>query len=203
MKHFYQLIFGVLIGLFASGLILLIAKPQVGDPISLSPPPTPTTTSQPKPTPTAIPILVQIAGEVHTPGMYELPQNARLGDLLAKAGGLTEQADQTRVNSALIIKDGDYIYIPSEGQEIPDIARNASLNVLTDPDNTFQYPININNASLEALESLPGIGPAKAADILEYRQMIGEFTSLDELLNISGIGPATLESLLDYLICEP
>lgn len=203
MKQYHQIIFGILIGLLASGFILLISRPEVGEPIALSPAPTPTKTSPPKPTNTELPILVHIEGEVNLPGVYSLQQNSRLEDLIALAGGLTDNADPKQVNLALLIRDSDYIFIPGIDQEIPRIARNAPNNLSADQGSLYDYPLNINEADQMALESLPGIGPAKAADIIAYRTMIGSFTNLDELLEISGIGPATLEALRDYLICEP
>jgi len=203
MKQYQQIIFGVLIGLLAAGLILLISKPVEGEPIALAPAPTPTNTLVPKPTNTDLPFLVHIEGEVKHPGIYSLQQNARLEDLILSAGGLTDTADNTRVNLALAIRDGDYIFIPNIEEEIPNIARNAPINLTEDQENFYTYPLNINEVDQLALESLPGIGPAKAADIIAYRQMLGSFTSLEDLLDVSGIGPATLESLRDYLICEP
>ncbi|MDY6846451.1 MAG: helix-hairpin-helix domain-containing protein [Chloroflexota bacterium] len=203
MKQYHQIIFGILIGLLASGLVLLISRPEVGEPIALSPAPTPTKTSPPKPTSTALPILVHIEGEVNLPGVYSLYPNSRLEDLISLAGGLTGNADQKQVNLALLVRDGDYIFVPGIDQEIPSIARNAPNNLSADQDNLYDYPLNINEADQAALETLPGIGPAKAADIIDYRTMIGAFTNLEELLDISGIGPTTLEALRDYLICEP
>jgi competence protein ComEA len=203
MKQYQHIIFGVLFGLLAAGLILLISKPVEGEPISLSPAPTPTNTSAPKPTSTEVPILVQVEGEVNNPGIYSLQQNARLEDLIDLAGGLTDYADNNRINRALLLRDGDYMYIPGFDEEIPNIARNAPINLSEDSENFYNYPLNINEADQLALESLPGIGPAKAADIIAYRQMLGTFTSLEDLLDISGIGPATLDSLREYLICEP
>mgnify|MGYP001049661741 CR=1 FL=1 len=203
MKQLYTIIFGIMIGLLAAGLILLISKPDQGQPITLNPAPTPTTTSQPKPTNTETPFRVQISGEIIHPGIYEIPPYSRLETLVQIAGGLTEGADVNRVNLALLLDDGDYVFIPEENQDIPDIARNAPINSLISSENTFSYPININTATQEEFESLPGIGPTKAADIIEYRQKIGAFSSIEELVDIHGIGPVTLENLREYLICEP
>jgi competence protein ComEA len=202
MKHLYQITIGILIGLCAAGLILIVSKPSSGEPITLIPAPTATETSQPKPTQTETPLYVQIKGEINRPGIYSLPNDARLEDLVSKAGGVTAEADNNRINLALILHDGDYIFIPAEGQEIPEVARNAPDNSVKDQGNNINYPININDANQDELESLPGIGPAKAADIIAYREMIGSFSSLEDLLEISGIGTATLESLREYLICE-
>jgi len=203
MKQFQLIIFGILIGLLAAGLILIIDRPNHGEPISLSPAPTSTKTSVPKPTQTKKPITVQIKGEIKAPGIYEISENSRLLDLLEAAGGLTDDADDDRINYALLIRDGDYIYIPAIGESIPEVARNSSSNSLSSQDNLIHYPLDINKATKEELESLPGIGPAKAIDIIDYREMIGAFSALEDLLKVSGIGPMTLEALSDYLICEP
>ena len=95
--------------MLAAGLILIIAKPNYGEPISLSPAPTPTASSQPKATSTDVSIFVQIKGEINSPGIYALPQKSRLGDLINIAGGVTNQADEDFLNLALLLKDGDYL----------------------------------------------------------------------------------------------
>lgn len=203
MKQYHQMIFGILIGLLAAGLLSLVNRPNHGEPITLSPPPTQTATPAPRPTSTDTPIYAQIKGEIKNPGTYQIPENSRLGDLISAAGGLTDKVDESYVNFALRISDGDYFFIPAEGQEIPDIARNSSVNAFSVKEVGIQYPININQATQEDFESLPGIGPTKAEDIIEYRELIGSFSTIEDLLQVSGIGPATLEALKDYLICEP
>lgn len=203
MKQIQLIIFGILVGLLAAGLVLIIDRPSYGKPISLSPAPTSTKTSYPKPTQTKQPIMAQIKGEIKNPGIYEILEDSRLGNLLESAGGLTDNADLDRINYALRIRDGDYIYIPSIGESIPEIARNSPSNSISEQESLIQYPLNLNEATQIELESLPGIGPAKAADIIEYREMIGAFSTLEDLLKVSGIGPATLEALIDYLVCEP
>ena len=203
MKKWLLILYGLLIGLLATGTILLISQPSQGQPILLSPAPSPTLTSPPIPTETPTPIQAQISGEVVAPGIYALAKNFRLGDLVECAGGLTAHADVDRINLAALVRDGDYFYIPAADEEIPETASNApgNLNTIQNPD--YNYPIDLNEASQEALESIPGIGPSKAEDILAYKTEIGRFSSLDELLNVSGIGETTLESLIDYLYVEP
>jgi len=193
----------VIIGLLAAGAILLIAQPEKGTPIILQPAPTPTETKPPQSTPTETPIQVQIGGEVATPGVYPIEKSARLGDLITKAGGLTSQADLERVNRAALLRDGDYFYIPAIDEPFPETARNSPINAGLGDAATYEYPLDLNSVSQEALEALPGIGPAKAADILEYREKIGRFSSLEELMEIEGIGAKTLESLEEYLIITP
>ena len=203
MKPWLLILTGVLFGLLAAGAILLIAQPERGASISLSPPPTPTVTALPKSTATSAPIRVLIKGQVARPGTYDLDRGARLLDLIDIAGGMTEQADTDRVNDVFLLRDGDYFYIPKAGEIIPETARNAPGNNPLDQPGYFDYPLNINTASQDAFESLPGIGPSKAGDIIAYREQHGSFDSVDDLLNVQGIGPATLDSIRDYLIVEP
>ena len=203
MKKSYPILYGILIGLLASGAILLISQRQEGIPITLMPAPTSTQTTTPKPTSTPSPIIVQIGGQVKIPGLYSIDPQARLGDLIAEAGGLTNLADHERVNLAAMLQDGDYFYIPLVDEEIPETACNSFANVQISRGIVINFPIDLNQANQEDLEALPGIGPSKAQDIIAYRDQNGSFTSVDDLLNIPGIGEKTLESLIDLLIVEP
>ena len=203
MKPWQSIIFGILVGLLASGLILLIAQPDRGEPISLSPPPTPTRTLPPKPTSTPAPITVQISGEIQNPGVYTLDGTNRLGDLIDLSGGLTEDADLTRVNFAAIINDGDFIYITAYEEDLPTNSRDTTINLPTEETDAIVYPLDLNKATQEALESLPGIGEVKASAIIAYRELIGGFTTVDELIYVNGIGPATLEAIRDLVAIEP
>ncbi len=203
MKPWLLILYGLLLGLLVAGLILLIAQPQRGHSITLSPAPTPTLTSPPYPTATPEPIFVQISGEIQHPGIYALDEYSRLETLIELSGGFTDIADIERINMAAVLRDGDYFFIPAKDQEIPETARNAPSNLYTAQDTGYEYPLDLNQASQEALESIPGIGPSKAEDILNYRDTIGSYSNLEELLNVPGIGDVTLESLRDYLFVEP
>jgi len=202
MRHWYRLLSGILIGLLAAGVVLLISQPKRGYPITLAPAPTPTKSPLPKPTSTNTPIQVQINGAIVSPGIYTMDLTNRLGDLIEIAGGLSPIADESRINFVLTLHDGDYIYIPSIGEDIPETARNAPENMNLNDLLTFNYPLDLNEASQDALESLPGIGPTKASDIIAYRDQFGPFVSIDDLIHIDGIGPTTLETLREYLIIE-
>lgn len=202
MKQWHLLLFGIFLGLLAAGAILLISQPPRGVPLMIMPAPSPTSTPPPKPTRTNKLIQVQISGEIHHPGIHHVPESARLIDLIAQAGGLTPYADVKRINYAFLLYDGDYFYIPANEEAIPETARNAPGNANQAKNNLFSYPLNLNTTSQEALETLPGIGPAKAADIIAYREEIGLFITIDELMNIPGIGPATLEAISELLIIE-
>lgn len=203
MNQVRQMIYGILVGLLAAGGIILISRQDRGVPITLSPAPTPTQTSFPKPTKTAEPIQVQIGGEILDPGIYELPENSRVLMLINLASGLTAQADHDRINLAALLKDGDYFYIPAVNEDIPETASNAPKNRFESSEIEFDYPLDLNDTTQDALESLPGIGPTKASDILAYRDKVGRFSSVEELLNVPGIGQVTLETIRDYIICEP
>lgn len=192
----------LLTGLLSAGLILLIAQPRQGVPITLSPPSTATPTGSPLPTRTPEPIFVQVSGAVLSPGTYALPPGSRAEDLIETAGGLTANADLNRINLAAILRDGDYYYFPAPNEPIPETAVNAPGNAARAVEDDISYPINLNTASQEELESLPGIGPSKAADIISYREAQGPFATLEDLANVPGIGPATVESLREYLTVE-
>lgn len=203
MKPWQALVFGILIGLLAAGIILLVSKPQYGVPITLNPAPTTTKTQPPVASPTTAPIQVQIKGEIKNPGVYTCENISRLGDLVAMAGGFTGKADLDQVNLAAVLRDGDYFYIPGMDENLPDISRNSTIEIDLESEEEFEYPLNLNTATQAALESLPGIGPVKAAEIIAYREKIGAFFSIEELLNVKGIGPATLESIREYLVIVP
>lgn len=203
LKPWLYILCGVLFGLLAAGAILLISQPERGHPIALTPAPSPTPSSLPKPTATPSPIQVLIKGQVAKPGIYQLDKETRLSDLIELAGGLTELADVNRVNNVFILRDGDYFYIPANNEIIPETARNAPGNNPLDAADYFDYPLDLNEATQEALESLPGIGPSKASDIISFREQMGPFSSVEDLLNIPGIGPTTLESIREYLIVQP
>ena len=203
MKKWLLILYGLLMGLLTTGAILLISQPRQGQPISLSQAPSPTPTSPPKPTGTKIPFQAQIGGEINHPGIVEFSDELRLSDLVDAAGGLTSKADSDRINLAALVRDGDYFYIPAVDEEIPETASNAPGNLPISQSPDYNYPLDLNEVTQEALESIPGIGSSKATDILAYRAVISRFSSLEELLNVSGIGAATLESLKDYLYVEP
>jgi len=203
MKGWRLLLFGILIGLISGGAIFLVSRPVRGVPITLKPAPTQTTTPYPIPTATEMPIQVQIRGEILNPGVYSLSKKSCLGDLIAHAGGISSLADEKRINLAAKLKDGDYFYIPSEGEDIPETAANAPNRESNGTSTLFEYPLDLNGADQEELESLPGIGPTKASDILAYRSQHGAFSSIDELLNVPGIGPSTLENIRDCLMIVP
>jgi competence protein ComEA len=132
------------------------------------------------------PIVVSIDGAVVVPGVYDLPANARLNDLVAASGGFTADADTTGLNMAARIGDGETIFIPAK--TVPTSVAVAS----PEPDALF---ININTATAAELEELPGIGEVLAGRIVAYREQFGPFSSVDQLVEVEGINENTVDEL--------
>jgi len=132
-------------------------------------------------------IVVHIAGEVNFPGVIYLEEHSRISDAIVKAGGATDIADINKVNLAYELQDGQKIYIPSiYDEDISDyISNNAGNNVLDSSTNSKNSIININKATQEELESLPGIGKSTATKIIDYRNKNGKFKTIEDLMNIS------------------
>ena len=138
-------------------------------------------------------MMVDIKGEVLNPGVYEVREGDRIINLIEKAGGLTKEADSIGVNFALKLSDEMAVYIPKKGEAtevVGDLIRNGSPN-----SEAGGSKVNLNLATASDLETLPGIGPAKSAAILEYRETNGSFKSIEDLKSVSGIGDKTYEKL--------
>jgi competence protein ComEA len=147
-----------------------------------------------------ISIIVDVKGQVKLPGVYSSSQEERVIDVINRAGGLTENADESQVNFAQHVQDAMVIYIPAKGEEgiaLPQGAAGNSLEAAGGSSN--QGKINLNKADENELQNLPGIGPSKAAAILEYRETNGQFKTVEDLKNISGIGDKTFEKLKDLI----
>ncbi len=139
-------------------------------------------------------IKAYICGEVRNPGVYEIENGARIIDLLKIAGGQTENSCLEIINLAQIVIDGQRIYIPS----LEEIGDSDSLFFTEDSDGygfTGSGPVNINTANSKELESLPGIGPVIANNIVEYRSRNGSFKKKEELKNVTGIGEKKYEEI--------
>ncbi|WP_052427401.1 helix-hairpin-helix domain-containing protein [Neobacillus niacini] len=142
-------------------------------------------------------IIVDVKGQVKMPGVYSSSQGERVIDVIQRAGGLTENADESKVNFAEHVQDAMVIYIPAMGEE-----GNIPAGITGNPSDTGgakQGKMNLNKADESELQRLSGIGPSKAAAIIEYRETNGPFKSIEDLKNISGIGDKTFEKLKDLI----
>ena len=145
-------------------------------------------------------ITVHVAGAVNNPGVYKLRSGARFNDGVIAAGGATDQADLNSVNLAMLLNDGEQIYILKRNEKPHTITVQRSPSSATDGSagsgNSKVAIININTASLAELEQLPGVGPSTAKAIIDYREKNGAFLTVQDLINVRGIGPAKLDEIL-------
>lgn len=155
------------------------------------------------------PVVVSVVGLVHTPGLVTLAPGARIADALKAAGGTTDGADTTGLNMARQIGDGEQIVVgiaPVKGQ--PPVLGSSVSSGSTAPGapGTGSHPdrpdkparsevVNLNTATVQQLDALPGVGPVTAAAIVAWRDANGKFTKVDQLAEVDGIGPARLEKL--------
>lgn len=137
-------------------------------------------------------VVVHVAGAVVSPGVYHLPASARVVDAIAAAGGAGPEADTNGVNLAAPLRDGARIYVPAHGEPVPVVvAGDAAAPAGTGP----PAPVDLNTATAEQLDDLPGVGPSTAAAIIAYRDAHGPFATAEDLGEVRGIGPAKLDAL--------
>jgi competence protein ComEA len=149
-------------------------------------------------------ILVHVAGAVVEPGVYELANGARIRDALAAAGGPRAAADWNALNLAAPIADGSRVYVPEAGEAITGaLVSGPPVTVAGDGAGdvapSLSGPVDLNRASADELDVLPGIGPATAAAIVDERNRNGPFASVDDLERVPGIGPAKLAAVRDLV----
>jgi len=149
------------------------------------------------PSPSPGVVVVDVAGWVRSPGVYELPVGSRVVDALQRAGGARPGADLTSINLAALLTDGEQVVIGKHGGST--FGSGSSVIGGAGSPGAGGGLVNINSATLEELESLPGIGPALGQRIIDYREQHGPFSSVDDLLNVSGIGDQRLADLRDLV----
>ncbi|MCR5294787.1 MAG: ComEA family DNA-binding protein [Lachnospiraceae bacterium] len=133
-------------------------------------------------------IYVYVCGEVVSPGVYILPEGSRVYEALALAGGLTEEADERGLNQAEKLSDGQKLTVPAVG--------SAEETFFSEADDG---KVNLNTADAEKLMSLPGIGEARAADIIAYREQNGPFALPEDIMKVSGIKQAAYDKIKDRI----
>jgi competence protein ComEA len=150
-----------------------------------------------------LPVVVEMRGAIETPGVYELTPGARLQDAIAAAGGLSEEADLSTVNLARRVRDGELIVIlafPVPGGtptlSLPDAGSAAEVE-------ESRVRININTATAEELEALPGVGEVIAGRIVAYREENGPFRSADDLIHVEGIADRAIDDMRELVTTGP
>lgn len=199
MKTWQSVLFGVVLGLFVgvifTTIFILASRQPRGDPIQLNPAPTP------------VPILIQISGEVAQPGLYQMPGGSRVNDVVQKAGGFTDEADRSAMNLASRLRDGERVIVPGlsskGGSDNSRESGNSDDSTRSDEIPTIRYPLDLNTATIDDLDTLPGIGLVRAQDIIKYREEHGYFNDINELKNVKGIGDSTFEQIKDLITVDP
>lgn len=138
-------------------------------------------------------IVIDVKGAVKIPGVYEMDLGDRVIDAIEKAGGLSENAEEKALNLASLLQDEMVIYVPILGED------GSQFFSSSGSETTDNGKVSINSATVEELQKLSGIGPAKAEAIVKYREEIGVFQSFDDLLQVSGIGEKSLEQMKDQI----
>lgn len=202
-----RLISAVVSGVVAIVVLWLILRPSEA-PIEASIPlatlPVSSTTSVPTY------VTVHVAGAVKSPGVYRLALMARIVDAVNAAGGPTSNADLERINLAQVLVDTEQVFIPGRAARsvTPTVApRHRPTTTIATPSTPGQQGtpqahnslIHLNTATASELDVLPGVGPATAKAIVDYRTTQGKFSRVEDLLNVPGIGPAKLAALRDLV----
>jgi len=136
-------------------------------------------------------IVVHAAGAVARPGVYKVPGGSRVNDVVTAAGGPAVDADLDQLDLAAKVSDGDRVYVPRRGESVPAVAGGPAGTT---------GPLDLNRATVEQLDGLPGVGPATAQAIVDWRTKHGRFRSVQDLLDVPGIGPAKLDRIRSLVI---
>ena len=194
MRTLWALAFGVVFGLLAAGVLLLVARQPQGEAVLLLPPPTP------------LPLTVHVTGAVAHPGLCKLSPGSRIQDAIQAAGGFISAANDQALNLAALVQDGDLIRVPHQ-QADQDAPATTGLSAKAGAED-YAFPtadsglIDINTASLEELDRLPGIGPVTAQKIIDFREENGPFARIEAIQDVSGIGPAKFEQIKELISAE-
>ena len=141
-------------------------------------------------------ITIYISGVVKEPGVVTLKNDKRLADAVKLVGGVTEDADLNNVNLAVKLEDEMHYIIPKKGESISNSQNNVISNNNT---NNQNGKININTATIQELDQIPGVGEATANKILTYRDEVGKFKRIEEIKNVSGIGEKKYENMKEFI----
>jgi competence protein ComEA len=139
---------------------------------------------------TPVNLIINVAGKVNNPGVYQLPQGSRVIDAIKAAGNQRKGVDISDINLARLLVDGEQILV---GSAKPSSGKTSVKKITTD------NPLDINRATMAQLDTLPGIGPVTAQRIIDYRTKVGRINAVDELKKISGLGGAKFEEIKSLL----
>ena len=198
----YKKVLSIISGVLAVIVIILVGRGMMASPTKEKVMVTnAVNTTRVEETTTMIPqnCYVDIKGEVLRPGVYEFSCESRIQEVIKKAGGFTEEADEIKINLAQKISDQMQIIVPNlnskqEGGVTEGNSEKGNLSNTT-PSNLKQGTVNINTATLEELQTIKGIGKKKAEAILQYRKEHGAFRTKEDLLQVKGIGKKALEAI--------
>ena len=172
----------------AGGFVLLFTDQGGSDAIEIALPDTAGVPSQPTTMPMSM--KVYVSGEVARPGVYELPGDSRAEDAVAAAGGATAEADLVLINLARRLSDEEQIHVPRKG-ETPSVPAQP----VSAAGSSASGKLNINTATADDLDTLPGIGPSRASAIVDYRSENGPFRTVDDLTSVPNIGERIVDSI--------
>ncbi len=147
-------------------------------------------------------ITVYISGAVKNPGIVTLNSGERLAKAVEQVGGTTEKADLNKINLAIKIEDEMHYVIPEIGQEVNDNSENINDDAVSNNKTNNSTKININTATIEELDTLPGVGEATANKILNHRKENGNFENIEEIKNVNGIGDKKFENIKELISVE-
>jgi competence protein ComEA len=205
MKNVLYILIGVMAGFVLAGVLVFVSRAPAGEPIVL------------QPAPTKAPIAVHVIGAVPRPGLYEFAEGARVQDAIDAAGGLLAQASVEALNLAAPLEDGKQLVIPykdgtqvvTEAEGDVELPTSEEPGVLPPAESSIEGEapaagpsaelVNINTATLDELNSLPGIGPTLAQRIIDYRTANGAFSTIEDIMNVSGIGVSTFDEIKDLI----
>ncbi len=146
-------------------------------------------------------IIVHVSGAVVSEGIVELSEGSRISDAIEIAGGLLENANLTQINLAFKVEDGMKIHIPTNEEIVEDDSNKYVIeeNINSDNNSKQNVKININEASIQELDTLPGIGISTAEKIIKYIEENGKFKNIEDIKNVSGIGDSKYEQIKDLI----
>jgi competence protein ComEA len=208
-----SLVFGLCTALTVVGAAVFYWRLPAQTPIEIIPAETAATgpvtpSAVPTASPTPAPVRIYITGAVLNSDVYFLPSGSIVKDAVAAAGGFTDDADRTHINLALEVQDQQQIHVPAHNEHDPPPAVQGGA---APPEKTVNGNaskpasggrINLNTASLDELDTLPGIGPAIAQRIIDHRDSIGGFTAVEQITQVSGVGDATFSKIAPLITVE-